>query len=359
MNQVKTLSFAGQNIYCGIDVHKKNWSVCIRDENFELKTFSQPPKAEALVDFLHCNYPQATYHAVYEAGFSGYRAQRILTQQGVECLIVHPADVPTTDKDRQQKTDRIDCRKLALALSDKRDKGMKSIHIPSEQMVDDRSILRTRQQLVQDQTRYKNRILSWLNFYGLDIPEGYKNSSHFSNKFIGWLEHLQLSSSAKASLQLKVDTLKQIRIQLLQANRHIRHLADSDFYKAQVVLLRSIPGIGLINAMIFLTELGDVRRFKNLDKLCNYVGLTPNIYSSDETVHVKGITHRCNHILREALIESAWCTVRKDPALLMAYKEYVKRMNYNKAIVKIAKKLLNRIRYVLLHQTSYVTGVVQ
>jgi transposase len=356
MKQVKTLSFAGQNIYCGIDVHKKNWSVCVRDETFELRTFSQPPKAEVLVDFLRRSYPLATYHAVYEAGFSGYWAQRALAQQGVRCLIVHPADVPSTDKDRQQKTDRVDCRKLALALSDKR---MKSIHIPSEQVVDDRSILRTRQQLVQDQTRYKNRILSWLNFYGLVIPEGYKNSSHFSNKFIIWLEHLQLNNSAKASLQLKVDTLKQIRAQLLQATRHVRHLGSNDLYKDRIALLRSIPGIGLINGMIFLTELDDVKRFKNMDKLCNYVGLTPNIYSSDQTLYIKGITHRCNHILREALIESAWCAVRKDPALLMAYREYVKRMNYNKAIIKIAKKLLNRIRYVLLNQTKYVTSVVQ
>ena len=56
MSQVRTLSFASQNIYCGIDVHKKDWSVCIRDDSFELKTFSQPPKAETLVDFLKKNY---------------------------------------------------------------------------------------------------------------------------------------------------------------------------------------------------------------------------------------------------------------------------------------------------------------
>ena len=59
------------------------------------------------------------------------------------------------------------------------------------------------------------------------------------------------------------------------------------------------------------------------------------------------------------MIESAWCAIRKDPALLMAYKEFVKRMNYNKAIIKIAKKLLNRIRYVLVNQTKYVTAVVK
>ncbi len=44
MKQVKTLSFAGQDIYCGIDVHKKAWSVCIRDDERELSSFSQPPQ---------------------------------------------------------------------------------------------------------------------------------------------------------------------------------------------------------------------------------------------------------------------------------------------------------------------------
>lgn len=356
MKQVTGLSFAGQNIYCGIDVHKKGWSVSIRDDNFELKTFTQPPKPEILVDFLNRNYPEANYYAVYEAGFSGFWTQRALAKQGVICKVVHAADVPSTDKDRQQKTDKVDCRKLSHSLKEGR---METIYIPTEQQVDDRSILRTRQQLVKDQTRYKNRISSMLDFYGLTIPEGYKNSSHFSKRFIIWLEQLNLSESAKISLQLKLESLKGIRAQLLQANKHVNKLGKGDQYKELVDLLRSIPGIGLINAMIFLTELGDVKRFQTLDKLSSYVGLTPNIYSSAETKHITGITHRCNHILREALIESAWCAVRKDPALLMAYKEFVKRMNYNKAIIKVARKLLNRIRYVLLNRTKYITGVVQ
>ena len=201
--------------------------------------------------------------------------------------------------------------------------------------------------------------MSWLNFYGITIPEGFKKGSHFSKKFVDWLEHLSVSEGSKASLHLKLESLKHLRASLLEANRYIRKLADREDYNGLVELLRSIPGIGLINAMVFLTELGDIRRFKNMDKLCNYVGLTPNIYSSSETIHIKGITHRCNHILREALVESAWCAARKDPALLMAYKEYLQRMNYNKAIIKVAKKLLNRIRYVLLNRTKYVTGVVQ
>ena len=356
MRQVKTLSFAGQNIYCGIDVHKKNWSVCIRDDNFELRTLSQPPKPEILVEYLHRNYPDANFQAVYEAGFTGYWAQRVFGKCGIDCKIVHPADIPMTNKDRQQKTDRVDCRKLAKALCDDH---IKSIYIPPAWQVEDREVLRTRKQLVKDQTRNKNRIQSFLNFHGIDIPEGYKQSTHFSNLFITWLEGLNLSESAKISLVLKVNTLKQGRSQLLEANRYIRKLSKNEIYKVQVELLRSIPSIGLINAMVFLTELGDINRFKSLDQLCNYFGLTPNIYSSGETIHVQGITHRCNHILREALVESAWSAVRKDPVLLRTYQESIKRMDENKAIIKVAKKLLNRIRYVLHNQKPYIHGVVQ
>ena len=50
--------------------------------------------------------------------------------------------------------------------------------------------------------------------------------------------------------------------------------------------------------------------------------------------------------------------VRKDPALLMKYKEYCKRMEKNKAIIRVAKHLLARINFVLKNKKEYVTGVV-
>lgn len=355
MKQDKKLSFAGQHIYCGLDVHKKSWSVCIRDENMELKTFSQSPDPKLLVEYLHRNYPDANYHAVYEAGFSGYWTQRQLSEQGVDCIITHPADVPTSDKQRRRKTDEVDCRKLAKSLSEQ---SIEGIDIPSEQLVDDRNIVRTRNKLVTDQTRYKNRIMSWLNFKGIKVPEGYKKTSHFSKRFISWLEALQLEENAKTSLQIKLETLKVIRQQLLTITKHLRKLSQTQRYTQQVDLLQSVPGIGVINAMVLLTEIGNIGRFKTLDHLCGYAGLVPDIYSSGETKIIKGITNACNHLIREALVESAWMALRKDPALLMVYKKCLQRMHHNKAIIKIAKKLLNRIRYVLRNQKKYVLCVV-
>jgi transposase len=89
------------------------------------------------------------------------------------------------------------------------------------------------------------------------------------------------------------------------------------------------------------------------------VGLIPNTDSSGETDHKTGMTGRRNALLRFILIESAWTAVRKDPALMMAFNELCKHMTKTKAIVRIARKLLNRIRYVLKNQQEYVPAVVQ
>ena len=51
--------------------------------------------------------------------------------------------------------------------------------------------------------------------------------------------------------------------------------------------------------------------------------------------------------------------MRKDPALAMCYYKYLKRMSGQKAIIRITRKLLNRIRYVLKNNREYVPAVVE
>ena len=110
--------------------------------------------------------------------------------------------------------------------------------------------------------------------------------------------------------------------------------------------------------MVILTELGDIKRFKSLDHLCSYVGLIPNVYASDEKQIIGHQSRRGNALLRRMLIQSAWVAKSADPALLQKYEQLVQRMNPNKAIVRIQKKLLNRIRRVLLTGQAYEMGKV-
>lgn len=355
MLQVKQLDFSGQKIFCGIDVHKKSWKVCIRSEQMELRTFSQKPSADELIRHLRKNYPLADYNVVYEAGFCGFSFQRQFSKEGVNCIIVNPSDVPTTNKEKQRKSDSVDCRKLSITLSDGKLNG---IYVPGIEQQDDRGILRTYQQFVKDQTRCKNRIKGWLNFQGIPIPDD-DEYKYWSNNFIRWLKELALTPSARISLDLLIQSYEQTRSMVLSATRQVRTLSRQEHYREIIQLLRSIPGIGQIAALLFATEIGDICRFKKLDQLSDYVGLVPRIHESGDHKAVLGLTYRGHHQLRETLIEASWVAIRLDPAMTMAFNEYTKTMKKNKAIIKIARKMLNRIRFVMKSRTEYVMGVVE
>ena len=127
----------------------------------------------------------------------------------------------------------------------------------------------------------------------------------------------------------------------------------------ELSLLRSVPGVGAVCSLAFYTELMNMERFPKFDQLKAYFGLIPSVAGSGETVHVKGLSNRRNRYLRHLIIEAAWVSIRKDPALLLSYNKLIQRMKPQDAIVRIAKKLLNRIRYVWKNQKEYVPALVK
>jgi hypothetical protein len=70
--QRNKISFKGQKIFVGIDVHKTTWEVAVLTESGLLRRHSQESSAKVLFDFLRKHYPDGEYHAVYESGFSGF-----------------------------------------------------------------------------------------------------------------------------------------------------------------------------------------------------------------------------------------------------------------------------------------------
>ncbi|MEO5942589.1 MAG: hypothetical protein ABIP30_15645 [Ferruginibacter sp.] len=78
MDKIKNLDFSGTTIYCGLDVHLKSWRVNVRDQDMELRDFSQNPDPAVLHKFLTKNFPNASYKVGYEAGFCGFGIQRQL-----------------------------------------------------------------------------------------------------------------------------------------------------------------------------------------------------------------------------------------------------------------------------------------
>jgi len=58
--------------------------------------------AGQLARYLHSRYPGAKFFSAYEAGFCGTSAHHDLCKVGIHNMIIHPADLPQTDK--QKKT---------------------------------------------------------------------------------------------------------------------------------------------------------------------------------------------------------------------------------------------------------------
>lgn len=357
--KVNKNSFNDQSFYIGIDYHKKSWKVTILGEHYEHKTMSQDPNPDILASYLKKNFPGGNFHAVYEAGFSGFESCRRLNQLGVNCMVIHAADVPTTRKEKLQKTDKADSRKLARCL---RSNEFEAIHIPDRQLEADRALVRQRFRLVKDISRTKNRVKSLLFQFGIDIPERFTSAQtrHWSKVYINWLKELSIQEeSLKLTLNNHIHIGEILRKELLLVNRQVRSLSQSVRYRNNYKLLISIPGVGLMTAITFLVQIGDVKRFNRLDELCNYIGLVPKMYGSGEKMITGKIIKRGRKELKIMLIEASWDAIRKDPALMLKFNELTKRMNKNKAVIRIARKLLSRIRFVLTHQKEYELGLTE
>ncbi len=311
MQKNTRVDFTGQEIYVGLDTGKKSWKVCILTQELEHKTFSQPPQPGVLVSYLHRNFPGAKYRCVYEAGYFGFWIHDALRQEGVDCVVTHPADVPTKDKEKRNRNDQVDARKLARNL---RNQELTPLYVPVRLALEDRSLIRTRAQMVKKRTRCKNQIKAFLSFYGFTIPDELVKS-HWSRYFINWLESLEFQQdSGKLALETLLNELKYLRQSIAHVTKQIRSLAKQEPYRTQVKLLASIPGISTLSAMILLTEIVDINRFKGLDELTSYVGLAPGEDSSGEQERTTGISHRRNAYLRGVLIECSWVAVRPSIA---------------------------------------------
>jgi len=353
-DQSTALDFTGEDVFVGIDVHLRSWTVSIYTAHLEHKTFRQDPFPELLMRYLQRHFPGARYHGVYEAGYCGFWIHEALNEAGMDMMVINAADVPTTDRERTYKHDPVDSRKLARSL---RAGELRPIYVPSREALEDRQLVRTRGRLIAKQTRVKNQIKAMVRHFGITFPEKFARR-HWSAPFIAWLHEVaeqdMQQRSGSLALGLLLDELHSLRHQILEATRGIRTLSRSDHYRDDVGHLLTIEGIGLISAMTLMTEFVDIDRFRTFDRLASFVGLVPGKHASGDSDPSQSLTNRRCAQLRFILIESAWVAARRDTRLTQDFGRLVKRMKKTNAIIRIARKQLSRIRFVLKNDLPYV-----
>ena len=258
-------------------------------------------------------------------------------------IVINPADVPTSGKEREKKNDSCDSRKLARELENG---SLEPIYIPTPENLNLRNLKRREDQLVQNMTRVKNRIKGHLYFNGI--------------KFISWAggslktmeeEAQKRNDWALLSMLREFRFLRTERLQVIRNQRTCLKLLGRQKLQENI---QSVPGFGFRTGFALQAELWDMNRFKSNDHLNSYVGLAPHTFGSGEDVIVK-CGNRKNKQLHNLMIEAAWRAIRHNLEYKARYGALLGRgMSSQKAIVVIAKKLMETVRAVWLQDRKYI-----
>lgn len=352
-----TLSFKDKDFFVGIDQGKKNWKLAVHSGGIALKTLSVDPQPEAVYKYMSKTYPEGNYYTVYEAGYWGFWPHRELEELGCKNMVVNPADVPEKKKERNYRSDRSDAMKLSRGLANG---DLDPLYIPDKEAENFRVLARYLSYCTRQIIRIKTRIKSVLAYLGVLLDEEYPEEAarYWSGHYISWLEELVMDNGpARDCIRFQLEEMREHKSRKARILRRLRKIWKESPQAELIRLLCSVCGVAFRTAVVLYSELIDMKRFGSFDELKSYVGLIPCGEQSSEVEKIKGITKRRNRYMRHILIESSWVAIRQDPALFSYYEELSKRMKKQEAIVRVAKKLLSKIRYVWLHQEPYQKGI--
>jgi transposase len=113
--------------------------------------------------------------------------------------------------------------------------------------------------------------------------------------------------------------------------------AELPRYRQAVERLEAMPGIRVLTAMIFLTELGDMGRFRNRRQVGGILGLVPSSNESGEITDRKGhITRYGSGRLRRVLCQAVWGRIKQGGPDRPFYDRLVERNPKKKMIAVVA-----------------------
>ncbi len=157
--------YTNKTVYIGIDVHKKTYAVTAICNKEVIKKDTMIANLDNLLRYITKYFGAAKVYTAYEAGFSGFHLHRFLVGNGINNIVVHPASIEVSSRDRV-KTNKRDSLKIAGQLSNGVLKGIK---VPSKEREGFRLITRTRDQLIENRKRTGNHLKSLL-FLHCHIP---------------------------------------------------------------------------------------------------------------------------------------------------------------------------------------------
>jgi transposase len=271
---------------------------------------------------------------VFEATANSRWLYRLLRQdRSIEAVAVTPHKVRII-AETVCKTDKIDATVLA-SLS--KLEALPRAFLPDEEIEQLREMTRHRGDLVALRTRAKNHVNGVLVRQGLLRP--YMNI--FGALGRKWLEEVELPAVMRLQVEQWLGLIDQLEERIAAVEQKLyREMAVQERWKADVALLTSMPGIGMLTALTILAELGDYRRFRHRSSVACFAGLVPSSKRSDQSCRYGKLTKRGPVALRSILVEVSLHGARGVPRYGVLYDSVKGKKGSNVAKAAVARQML-------------------
>lgn len=294
----------------------------------------------------------------YEASGLGYVLYDKLNEIGYKCVILAPTELLRSATGFKKKTDKKDASYIYETVRGHVLAGnrLKDIWVPDKELREDRDVVRTRFDIAKKITGVKVQIQTLLKKYGIKKDVDIEN---WSVPFRKWLEDITSGDNLGFNLSLNslIRQLQFLESECKLIDNALKQLSMKDRYKNQCGRLLMIKGVGLMTAMTFLTEIGDVTRFNNRKQLGAYLGLVPSSFESGDAFDRKGrITRNGPYRLRSILNQSVWIHLRYNGEERKVYDRIVIRnpKRKKKAVVACMRRLGIRLWHETLESLKEV-----
>ncbi len=336
------------HIMVGCDVHDKDilsWGAHNRGKPVQ-KSFNNTTggrkKMIAAVRKDAQNAGGAKVVIAYEASYQGFGLYDELTDAGFECHVLAPTKIARSAKHRRRKTDARDAERILEIVRGHVLAGnkMPSVWIPDHQTRDDRELVRMRLEVGKKITAVKAQIVVLMKRNKFRKPS--KTGKNWTKKHRVWLAESAKPESAlpvgaRCALNSLIRQLLALEKEVVCLDKNIATLAASQRYAFPVQELKKLKGVGLLTAMTYLAEMGDLTRFSNRRQVGSFLGLTPSSSESGEKGERKGhITHQGSARVRKVLCQACWSRVNTDPIEKKVYERIVDRNPKHKKIAVVA-----------------------